>query len=123
MTAWGVMVLVENGEIDLDRPVSEYLTRWQLPDSDFDHSGVTVRRLLSHIAGLSDGLGYDGFDRPEDVQSTEDSLTRARDASPGNAGVVILGSEPGSEWNYSGGGYTILQLLIEEVSGQDSLIS
>ena len=77
-----------------------------------------MRRLLSHTAGLRDGLGYDGFDRPEDVQSIEDSLTRARDASPGNVGVVELGSEPGSEWNYSGGGYTILQLLIEEVSGQ-----
>ena len=118
VTAWGVMVLIEEGALDLDKPVSEYLTRWQLPSSEFDSSGVTVRRLLSHTAGLDDGLGYDGFDRPEDIQSLEDSLTRALDASPGNSGVVELGAEPGSEWNYSGGGYTILQLLIEEVSGQ-----
>jgi len=118
LTAWGVMTLVEDGAIDLDRPVSDYLTRWQLPDSEFDTSGVTVRRLLSHTAGLGDGLGYDGFDGPEDVQTLEDSLTRARDASPGNSGIVELRSEPGSEWNYSGGGYTLLQLLIEEVSGQ-----
>lgn len=118
LTAWGVMTLVEEGSIDLDRPVSDYLTRWQLPDSAFDNSGVTVRRLLSHTAGLGDGLGYDGFDGPEAVQTLEDSLTRARDASPGNSGIVELGSEPGSEWNYSGGGYTILQLLIEEVSDQ-----
>lgn len=118
ITAWGVMVLVEDGAIDLDTPISDYLTRWQLPESTFDHSGVTVRRLLSHTAGLADGLGYDGFDRAEAVQSLEGSLTRALDASPGNSGVVELGAEPGSEWNYSGGGYTILQLLIEEVSGQ-----
>lgn len=118
ITAWGVMVMVEEGAIDLDTPVSEYLTRWQLPESEFDPSGVTVRRLLSHTAGLTDGLGYDGFERPEEVQSLEASLTRALDASPGNSGVVELGAEPGSEWNYSGGGYTILQLLIEEVSGQ-----
>lgn len=118
VTAWGVMVLVEEGAIDLDTPVSEYLTRWKLPDSAFDNSGVTVRRLLSHTAGLNDGLGYDGFERAEEVQSLEESLTRALDASPGKAGVVKLGAEPGSEWSYSGGGYTILQLLVEEVSGQ-----
>ena len=118
LTAWGVMTLVDDGSIDLDRPVSDYLTRWHLPDSEFDNSGVTVRRLLSHTAGLGDGLGYDGFDGPEDVQTLEESLTRARYASPENSGMVELGSEPGSEWNYSGGGYTILQLLIEEVSGQ-----
>ncbi|WP_109259207.1 serine hydrolase domain-containing protein [Hyphobacterium indicum] len=118
LTAWGVMTLVEDGAIDLDHPVSDYLTRWQLPDSEFDTSGVTVRRLLSHTAGLGDGLGYDGFDGPEDLQTLEESLIRARDASPGNSGIVELGSEPGSEWNYSGGGYTILQLLIEGVSGQ-----
>ena len=113
-----IMVLVEEGAIDLDTPISAYLTRWQLPESAFDHSGVTVRRILSHTAGLTDGLGYDGFASPEEVQSLEASLTRALDASPGNSGVVELGAEPGSEWNYSGGGYTILQLLIEEVSGQ-----
>lgn len=118
ITAWGVMVLVEEGAIDLDTPISEYLTRWQLPESAFDPSGVTVRRLLSHTAGLTDGLGYDGFERSEEIQSLEASLTRALDASPGNSGVVELGAEPGSEWNYSGGGYTILQLVIEEVSGQ-----
>ena len=118
VTAWGVMVLVDEGAIDLDTPVSEYLTRWRLPDTAFDSSGVTVRRLLSHTAGLTDGLGYDGFERSEEVQSLEESLTRALDASPGNSGAVELGAEPGSEWNYSGGGYTILQLVIEEVSGQ-----
>lgn len=118
ITAWGVMVLVEEGAIDLDLPVSEYLSRWELLDSAFDSSGVTVRRLLSHTAGLTDGLGYDGFERSDEVQSLEESLTRALDASPGNSGIVELGHEPGSEWNYSGGGYTILQLMIEEVSGQ-----
>lgn len=118
ITSWGVMVLVEDGAIDLDSPISKYLTRWQLPTSDFNHSGVTVRRLLSHTAGLGDGLGYDGFSSAEDLQSIEDSLARALDASPGNSGEVKVDAVPGSEWKYSGGGYTILQLLIEEVSQQ-----
>ena len=118
ITAWGVMALVEDGLIDLDTPVSEYLSRWRLPPSDFDNSGVTVRRLLSHTSGLDDGFGYDGFDTAAEVQSLENSLTKARDASPGNSGVVKVGTEPGTEWNYSGGGYTLLQLVVEEVSKQ-----
>ena len=117
LTAWGVMVLVEEGSIELDAPVSTYLTRWDVPPSDFDASGVTVRRLLSHTSGLVDGLGYDGFDSPDQRESLEESLTRAGDAAPGNSGQVRLGAEPGSGWDYSGGGYTLLQLVVEEVSG------
>src|SRR5574337_541109 len=47
VTAWGVMALVEAGKLDLDTPVSTYLTRWKLPPGDFSNDGVTVRRLLS----------------------------------------------------------------------------
>ena len=118
LTAWGVMALVEDGRIDLDAPVATYLDRWQLPDSEFDASGVTVRRLLSHTSGLGDGLGYDGFASREQRQTLEASLTRALDASPGKSGIVSLGSEPGSQWQYSGGGYTLLQLVVEEVTGE-----
>ena len=116
-TAWGVMALVERGEIDLDAPVSRYLTRWRLPAGEFDNDKVTVRRLLSHTAGLTDGLGYAGFAPGAPVQSLEASLTRAADASPGADGAVRVGMEPGG-FEYSGGGYTLLQLIIEEVSGQ-----
>ena len=111
------MSLVEDGRLELDAPVSAYLSRWQIPASEFDPSGVTARRLLSHTSGLSDSLGYDGFDTEQDRQSLEASLTRAADASPGKDGRTILGSEPGSGFAYSGGGYTLLQLMIEEMSG------
>lgn len=116
-TALGVMTLVEQGKIDLDAPVSRYLTRWKLPPSEFDNDKVTVRRLLSHTAGLTDGLGYGGFEPGKPVQTLEASLTRAADASPGADGATKVGRDPG-QWDYSGGGYTLLQLLIEEVSGQ-----
>lgn len=118
LTAWGVMALVEDGAIDLDAPVSDYLTRWRLPPGAYDNDGVTVRRLLSHMAGLDDGLGYAGFDADREVQSLEDSLTDAADASPDANGRVRVSTPPGEAWNYSGGGYTLLQLVIEEVSGQ-----
>ncbi len=118
VTALGVMKLVEQGKLDLDAPVSKYLTRWHLPKSQFGNDGVTVRRLLSHSAGLTDGLGYAGFAPGKPVQRLEDSLTHAADASPGAGGIVRVGMAPGSTFKYSGGGYTLLQLIVEEVSGQ-----
>ncbi|MFD2935478.1 serine hydrolase domain-containing protein [Spirosoma flavum] len=118
ISAFGIMKLVEEGKLDLDRPVSTYLTRWQLPPTPFNNEAVTVRRLLSHMAGLTDGLGYSGFDPGTPVQSLEQSLTKAADADKGINGAVSVGLEPGSAFTYSGGGYTLLQLLVEEVSGQ-----
>lgn len=117
ITAWGVMALVQEGKLNLDAPVGTYLTRWALPESKFDNNKVTVRRLLSHTAGLTDGLGYAGFAPNTAVPSLEDTLKRP-DADAGVSGVIEVGYEPGSEWRYSGGGYAILQLLIEEVSGE-----
>ncbi|MCK0069667.1 serine hydrolase domain-containing protein [Kordiimonas laminariae] len=118
VSAWGVMTLVEAGKLDLDAPVARYLSRWSLPSSDFDHDKVTIRRLLSHTAGLTDGLGYSGFSADEAIQSLEESLTQARDKPDYTDGRVRVGIEPGTMYNYSGGGFTLLQLVIEEVSGQ-----
>jgi len=119
ISAWGVMTLVEAGKLDLDAPVATYLKRWTLPESEFDNSKVTVRQLLSHRAGLTDGLGYAGFAPGAKVQALEESLTRAADASPGADGRVRVGLAPGTKWQYSGGGYTLLQLVIEETSGEE----
>lgn len=116
VTAWGVMTLVEKNRIDLDAPVSRYLTRWHLPESSFDNDAVTVRRLLAHTAGLTDGLGFQGFPPGETPPSIEQELTSTRDAMPGADAAVRVGARPGSHWRYSGGGYLILQLLIEEVT-------
>jgi len=118
ITAFGVMRLVEQGRIDLDAPVSRYLKRWKLPPSRFDNDGVTVRRVLSHSAGLTDGLGYLGFLPGQAPQSLPTSLTRAADAQPGADGIVRVGAEPGTTWRYSGGGYAMLQMMIEDVTGK-----
>ena len=115
VSAVGIMKLVELGKINLDTPISKYLKRWQLPPSKFDNEQVTVRKLLSHTAGLTDGLGYNGFKSKDSVQTLEESLTEAKDAD--NIAVKV-GIEPGTKWEYSGGGFTLLQLLVEESSGQ-----
>lgn len=118
LTALGVMTLVDAGKVDLDAPVDTYLKRWKLPPSAFDNRQATVRRVLSHTAGLSDGLGYAGFSPGNPIQSLPESLTQAADASPGRDGATKVGQQPGEAWDYSGGGYTILQLLIEDVTGE-----
>lgn len=116
ITSFGVLKLVEQGKLDLDKSIDDYLTRWNLPESKFDNRKVTIRRLLSHSSGLVDELGYHGFALHEESQTIEESLIQASDA-PYSEGVAIVGYEPGSKYMYSGAGYTILQLIIEEVSG------
>ncbi len=117
ITALGIMTLVQSGNIDLDVPASTYLTRWQLPPSEFNHDDVTVRRLLSHMSGLGDGLGFGDYEPAEVVPSLEESLRQPR-ASSGRDVQIALGRAPGTEWDYSGGGYLILQLIVEEASRQ-----
>ncbi|MBK7158769.1 MAG: beta-lactamase family protein [Ignavibacteria bacterium] len=118
ISAVGIMKLAELRKIDLDTPVNHYLKRWQLPPSEFNNEQVTVRRLLSHTAGLTDGLGYSGFEHRDSIQTLEASLTKAKDADVGISGEVRVGIEPNSSWKYSGGGFTLLQLIVEETSGQ-----
>ncbi len=115
LTAWGVLRLVEAGRVDLDAPVDRYLRRWHLPPSNFDNRQVTVRRLLSHTAGLGDRLGFLGFPPGATPPSIVEELQRPRDGMPGTAAISLV-REPGSRWQYSGGGYLLLQLLIEDVS-------
>ncbi len=113
VTAWGVMQLVEKGQLDLDAPVEQYLTRWHLPPSDYDANGVTIRRLLSHSAGIS-LHGYPGLPPDQPLPSLEESLS----GNNGGAGDVRIAMEPGAQFSYAGGGYTLLQLVIEEVTGE-----
>lgn len=116
VTSWGIHKLVETGKLELDKPVSTYLTRWQLPTSEYDNNKVTIRNILSHTSGFVDGLGYGGFENLEDAQTLEESLTKAADGNP-FASETKVGYSPNTDYKYSGGGYTLLQLLIEEVSG------
>ena len=109
VTAWGVMRLVEDGKVDLDAPISRYVSRWRLPPSDANNM-VTVRRLLSHTSGLSMSA-VPWYGPAESVPSLPAMLSEAKDP-------VRLVDTPGAAYHYSGGGYALLQLLIEEVSGE-----
>ncbi|PWB27449.1 serine hydrolase domain-containing protein [Flavobacterium sp. HTF] len=110
VSAWGFMKLTENGLVQLDEPVNQSLTRWQLPKSQYDISKVTLRRLLSHTSGLS-VHGYGGFEQGTKILSLEESLNGK---TKKNGEGVHLINEPGTKWDYSGGGYTLAQLFLEE---------
>ena len=114
-TSIGIMKLVEEGRIHLDAPIQKYVTRWALPEAMYDKDQVTVRSLLSHTAGLSIGGGYQGYDPYKQLPTIEKSLSGIEGASR----PLALIHEPGTKFRYSGGGYSLLQLLIEEVTARD----
>lgn len=115
VSSWGFMQLSEKGLVKLDDPIDQFLTRWHLPKSEFDKSKVTLRRILSHTAGLS-VHGYGGSDQGTALLSLEESLNGK---TKRNGEAVHLISDPGTKWEYSGGGYTIAQLLLEEKTNQN----
>ena len=115
VSSWGFRQLTEKDLVKLDDPIEQSLTRWHLPRSEFDESKVTLRRLLSHTAGLS-VHGYGGSDQGTPLLSLEESLNGK---TKRNGETVHLISEPGTKWEYSGGGYTLAQLLLEEKTKQD----
>jgi len=112
VTVWGVMQLVVQGKVDLDRPINQYLKRWKIPKSEFDVEKVTLRNVLSHTSGLSLGP-YTGWDSDDKLSSIVNSLN----GNNNGAGTVELIHAPDTKWSYSGGGYSVVQLLIEDVSG------
>jgi len=114
VAATGILRLVEQGKLDLDAPASQYLTRWQIPESAINENDVTIRRLLSHSAGLS-VHGYPGYEPDAALPSLEEALS-GHPLGPDYSVEVV--AEPGQAYSYSGGGYTLLQLIVEEVSGQ-----
>lgn len=118
IAAHAVMKLVEDGRLDLDRPVDDYLSRWHVRAGSFDARGVTARRLLSHTAGFTDDLGFGDYRRDETLPSLERTLAAPRASRGGTVAAVSVGLAPGTQFRYSGGGYAVLELLVEEISGE-----
>jgi CubicO group peptidase (beta-lactamase class C family) len=115
VTATAMLRLVEEGTLSLDENVNAYLKSWQLPDNPFTATEkVTLRRIASHSAGLT-VHGFPGYDADSAVPTVAQVLDGAR---PANTAPVRVDTLPGSLWRYSGGGSTIMQLAMMDVSGQ-----
>ena len=119
ITALGIMRLAEQGKLDLDAPVSKYLKRWSLPAGQFDADEVTARRILSHTAGLS-MPSVPAFEPREKLPSVLDILNGefagSEYSKPGTRVEILY--PPGEEFHYSGGGYVLLELLVEDITGK-----
>ena len=101
-TASGVMLLVEEGKLSLDDPLSKFF-----PQGPSWWRQVTVRELLSHTAGFTD------YPKDFDLQKdyTEDQLLRVVEGIP-------PAYPPGTSWSYSNLGYLTLGILIHRVTGE-----
>ena len=107
--------LVEQGKLILDAGVNSTLRSWKLPPSEFTASSpVTLRELLSHTAGIT-VHGFGGYA----IDSPVLTLAQVLDgAPPANSAPIRNEAAPGVEWNYSGGGYTIMQQMMIDVTGK-----
>jgi CubicO group peptidase (beta-lactamase class C family) len=107
--------LVERGTLDLDADVNRYLTSWKVPESRFTATEkVTLRRLASHTAGLT-VHGFPGYATTDSVPTTVQVLNGEK---PANTRAVRVDTTPGAIWRYSGGGTTVMQQLLVDVTGK-----
>ena len=112
LSALAVLKLVENGKLDLDKDVNNYLEEWKVPENEFTiNEKVTLRKLLTHTAGMT-VHGFPGYKQTDTFPSVSQVLN-----GKGNTPKIFVDTIPGSIWRYSGGGYTVMQKIVEDVSG------
>lgn len=115
ITAVGVLKLVEAGKVNLDTDVNRYLKRWKIPDSAFTSKNkVTVRELLNHTSGIGTHNG-DLYDPGQPIPTLVQQL---KGEKPAKNPPVQVEAVPGTKWTYSNGGYLVLSLLVEDVTGE-----
>ncbi len=112
IAALGVLMLAEEGMIDIHADVNNYLNEWKIPDNDFSiNEKVTAARLLSHTAGVT-VHGFPGYNQSDNFPSVIEVLE-----GEGNTPRIYVDTIPGALWRYSGGGYTIMEKVVEDVTG------
>lgn len=119
VAALAAMGLVEEGTLALDGPVNAHLTTWQVPDNEFTaDSVVTLRGLLSHTAGLT-VWGFPGYRKDQPLAEGQPLATNVQVLDGlGNTDSVRVYRTPGIGWQYSGGGYTVMEEMVENVTGR-----
>lgn len=114
VTAIAALRLVQAGKLDLDTDVNRYLRSWKIPANPFtaEHP-VTLRELLTHTAGMT-VHGFAGYAADAPVPT----LIQVLDGTPpANSPAIRVDATPGTAWRYSGGGYVIVQQLLEDMTG------
>ncbi len=115
VSAMAALALVARGALLLDENVNLKLTSWQVPENDFTkEQKVTLRRLLSHNAGLT-VHGFGGYVTEEPFPNLRSVLDGAK---PANSAAILPDMIPGTTFRYSGGGYCVVQQLLADVTGK-----
>jgi CubicO group peptidase (beta-lactamase class C family) len=112
LAALSALKLFENDSLDLNKDVNYYLKKWQIPENKFTETEkVTLEKLLTHTAGMT-VHGFPGYQQTDKFPEIIDVLN-----GNGNTGKIVVDTIPGSIWRYSGGGYTVMEKVVEDVSG------
>jgi len=115
VAALGALRLVEQGRLVLDEDANAKLRSWKVPENEFTKTEkVTLRRLLSHTAGLT-VHGFGGYQAGTPVPTTVQVLDGAK---PANSAAVRADVVPGTIMRYSGGGFTVAQLLMQDAAAR-----
>ena len=105
--------MVENGQIELEKPINNYLTSWKIAENDFTKkTPITLRMLLSHSAGTSQS-SYFGFAPAQQLPTIVEILSGAKVSE---TRPVVVNSEPNTAFRYSGGGSIVAQMALMDVS-------
>ena len=112
VAALSALQLHENGKLDLNKDVNQYLKNWQLSENKFTATEkVTVQKLLTHTAGTT-VHGFPGYQQTDTFPEIIEVLS-----GKGNTAKIEVDTIPGSIWRYSGGGYTVMEKVVEDISG------
>jgi len=113
VAAVGALRLVDKSKLNLDEDSNRKLVSWKVPDNEFTkEKKVTLRGLLSHSAGLT-VHGFAGYA----ADATAPTLLQVLNGqTPANSAAIRVDTIPGAKWRYSGGGFTILQQLIIDIT-------
>jgi CubicO group peptidase (beta-lactamase class C family) len=113
LAAMAALRLVQQGKLSLDTDVNTYLTSWKLPGAPVTAGKpVTLRELLTHTAGIT-VHGFPGYASNEPVPTLVQVLNGEK---PANTPAIRSEGPPGVNWKYSGGGFTIMQQVLIDVT-------
>ncbi len=115
VTAMAALRLAQEGRFSLDDDVNALLKSWKVPSSGPTAAEpVTPRSLFSHSSGSDDGFGFPGYD-PSGARPTVVQILNGE--APSNVGPVLFARPPYQAMKYSGGGLTIMQLALTDLTG------
>ena len=113
VSALGAMRLSQENNLDINEDLNIYLDEWKLQNSTFKNSDkATLKDILSHSGGITVS-GFGGYDTGSQIPSLTQILNGE---APANSKPIIQDTTAGSLWRYSGGGFVILQKIMEDVS-------